>query len=1005
MRAVFSGRACVAWFAVGDKLYSLHYEDMTRLVQRKPEEFQSVFGGARDLEWVDGLLSIDQIRETLAFAVDTTEALNLVLYLCDDRLTAKTLQTAAIEFDELVVYPDIAEALEQILFAHPLPKNVCLLAGIKESEITQSRATTAFLQRMLRFQPAVTAVQIAWRAIPSEQFQTDRDAAQSICIRHGVFRDLAVEFEHTGAVSNTVVRCTDNMALRGDLPNIAGLLGTWSRALVGVDHELPMRVASPVAADNSTDSLGNDRKTRTKHEDFYSGRWSITDFYRQYSRSILSVIALSFPLLWYFAEQLPSNNDLETWLPRHTAVREDYEEFKGDFGPDEIIVIGMSSSEVSTSVIEDVAADMDGLLGVRHCWTPTRMISQMRDFGLDDEEANRRVSGLLKSRTRDMIGIILVLSEMGIKNRERTVSDLRAVLNHHQLDQDRVALTGLPIITLELDRAGSQKANRRFFLIACVISLGLLYSTVGHWGLSLSLLGVTLWGIVLNQSLLFVCGVEMNFILGLVPILVMIFSMSISAYVVSHYFAAVRGGNPDPLAEAFVESLNPCLLSILTTILGLISLNVSTILPVIQFGYAAAAGSIIALIVGLGITPALLTIISFRTPDVVGFRVDFRRWVARVAHYRHSILACAALLGMVFSLGMLRLKPELNPVEFLPKHSRAYRDLVRVEDGLTTFESIEAVVYQDKALTFLDQLQQVREIEAKIAAHPNVHHTLSVATFLPIELPDTNIATLAESFGREIGLIADGRWRTDGRWRISVRIGRENGKSPPAILAELQQAVEDSAVRFTGMAALVAHTQSEILDGFWQSLTAAVVTISLVMLISLRHLVGGLAAMLPNLVPILLIFGGVGFLGKRVDIGMMMAGSITVGITVGNTFHFMAAYLYSLGRGNTPVQSCQYALEQTGEAMLISTLISALSMLALCMSAFAPIAGFGILIACQIVVSNLVMMVLMPAICSTKIFRKRKRVDGDSPSPLCEENERVPKDSDAHTSPRAVRSA
>lgn len=689
----------------------------------------------------------------------------------------------------------------------------------------------------------------------------------------------------------------------------------------------------------------------------------ISHFYRKYSSLILWSVVLSFPVLLYIAEKIPSNNDIETWLPRNTPVRMEYEEFKKDFGAEEVIVIGLSRHDADARQIEALAGRLDRLAGIRRCWTPDRMMARMKEFGVDDVEANQRLNGLLQSRTSDMIGVIAVLSEAGAGNRTAVTNQVRSVLEYCHFDLDKVAMTGAPIIVTELDRLGSQKSNRRFFIFTCAISLALLYYSFGHWGLSLAMLGVTLWGIFLNQAILAACGGEMNFILGSLAVMVMIFTLSIAVHVVSYYSTAAKHGDPDPLGTAVRESLNPCLLSTLTTLLGLVSLNVSSILPVSQFGYAAAAGSLVALLVGLGITPALLTVMKCETQNVVSFRLDFRKWGALVGRHRNLILVSSVILIVVSGFGLLKLKPDLNPAEFLPKNSRILKDLMTVESELTKIDSIEAIVdFSGQKLAFLDQLQRVRDIEAKIASHANVHHTLSLATFFPTEMPDSTLGTarilgLAQSYSGDDGLIAN----RNTLWKISARIGYDGGRSPIEILSDLQKSVEGDPVRFTGLTPLLKNAQTEIFDGFWQSFTAACITISIVMILSLRSVVTGIVAMIPNIIPIWLVFGGIGFWGLPVDIGMMMTGSISLGISVDCTFHFLVQYQQSYKRGRTSVEACQDALAHSGEPMLDSTLISALGMLALCMSSFTPTARFGLLMASQMAASLLGELVLLPA--------------------------------------------
>jgi predicted RND superfamily exporter protein len=689
----------------------------------------------------------------------------------------------------------------------------------------------------------------------------------------------------------------------------------------------------------------------------------ISQFYRRYSVAILWLVGLSFPWLFHQSEQMRSNNDIETWLPRETPVRLLYEEFKQDFGAEEIIVVGLPRESADPALVEAFAGRMERLKGIRLCWTPDRMTARMREFGVEEQAARDRLDGLLTSKSGDLIGVVAMLSEAGVKDRSQVVDEIKQTLAYCQLPLDAVALTGAPVIVTELDRLGSQKSSRQFFLLTCGISLCLLYYSFGHWGLSLAVLGTALWGIFLNQTVMVMLGGEMNFIMGSLSVMVMIFTLSIAVHVVSYYDSNRKEGLAEPLAAAVMESWNPCMLSTLTTLLGLVSLNVSTILPVSQFGYAAACGSIVALIVGLGVTPALLTVMPECTVRSVRYQINFREWGAGVAAHRWSLLTGSAILLGMTAMGILQLEPSINPTEFLPRKSKVLADLHKIETDLTNIDSIEAVVdLGSEKLAFMDQLQKVRLIEAKIAAHPGVRHTLSLASFFPEELPENTMAAArilghAKSYSGEEGLISGGQ----RLWRISARIRHDANLSPVDVLNQLTEQLAEDPVHFTGLTPLLKNAQQEIFDGFWQSFTAACLTISIVMILSLRSIVAGVIAMIPNIIPIWLVFGGVGFLGMPVDIGMMMTGSIALGISVDCTFHFLVKYQAAYNQGATSKEAVLQALEHSGEPMLDSTLISALGMLALCFSSFAPTARFGCLMAAQMTASLLGELVLLPA--------------------------------------------
>lgn len=699
----------------------------------------------------------------------------------------------------------------------------------------------------------------------------------------------------------------------------------------------------------------------------------ISHFYRRYSVTILWLVVLSFPWLMYQSEQIRSNNDIETWLPRNTQVRQFYEDFKQDFGAEEVVVAGLPRDLATPQLVEAFATRMERLPGIRQCWTPDRMAARMKEFGVEDSVARARLNGLLTSQSGDLVGVIVMLSDAGIKDRASVVEETKATLAYCQFPLESVALTGPPVIVTELDRLGSQNANRQFFLITCGISLCLLYYSFGHWGLSLATLGTALWGIFLNQAIMMACGGEMNFIMGSLSIMVMIFTLSISVHVVSYYNSAKAEGHAEPLAAAVSESCNPCLLSTLTTLLGLISLNVSSILPVSQFGYAAACGSIVALLVGLGVTPALLSVMPNCVVRSTRYQLNFRKWGNLIADNRWGILGMAAIMLAVTAVGIMKLKPSINPTEFLPKNSKILTDLHRVEDDLTSIDSVEAIVDMGpNNVPFVDQLQRVRGIEAKIAAHPGVRYTMSLATFFPDEMPENAIAGMrilkqAKSYAGDDGFVADNQ----RFWRISARIRQDSKVSAVDVLNQLTEQLKDDPVQFTGLTPLLKNAQQQIFDGFWESFTAAVVTISVVMLLSLRSFVAAIIAMVPNIIPIWMVFGSVGFLGMPVDIGMMMTGSIALGISVDCTFHFLVKYQSAQRNGASSREAVLLALEHSGEPMLDSTMISALGMMALCLSSFAPTVRFGTLMASQMAFSLLGELVLLPAMLCCLPSRQR----------------------------------
>jgi predicted RND superfamily exporter protein len=706
----------------------------------------------------------------------------------------------------------------------------------------------------------------------------------------------------------------------------------------------------------------------------------ITAFYQRISRPLLLLVAISAPFLWYESAHTKSNNDVETWLPRNTPVRERYEEFKRNFGLEEVVVIGVSPT-VEPRLVEAVAARVEALPGVETCWSPDRMMSRMQDYGVTEEDARQRVTGLLIGEGGTLEGVMCILNKEGAKDRVATVKEIGKVLEYCQVENPDGFLTGAAVVVAELDRLGSPEAGMKFFLITVGICLALLQYSIGHWRMSLSVLGVTLWSIWVTQAAVKLCGGEMNFIMGALSVMVMTFTLSITVHFLDYYTEAKAAGVDDPLRKAMRDSLAPCLWSTLTTLLGLLSLNLSSIRPVNQFGFATAFGAAVAVIVGLGITPALVIVMPGCTVNQRHMRFDFHWWGGWVGAHSRTIFKFAVVGLIIVGFGIAKLQPKIDPVEFLPRNSVVTSDLMRVERELTSVNSVEGIV--DFGLTkdsFVQRLNKVREWEDRIRQMPCVRHTLSVADFFPKQLPDNpselaDLLTKAQSQKSSAGYIA----QQERLWRISVRL--KTATSPVTACQDLEKICAGLPIHFTGVAPMLSNAQSEIFTGFWQSFTGAVGMISVVMLVALRSFRTAILAMVPNILPIWLVFGLIGYFGAPVDIGMMMTGSIAIGISVDCTFHFLMTYRKALNEGKTPTEACQASLEHSGRPLVESTFISAVSMLALCLSSFRPTCRFGAMMAAQMAASLLGELVLLPTLlCLFTKTPKKAIVKAEAPA-------------------------
>ena len=717
------------------------------------------------------------------------------------------------------------------------------------------------------------------------------------------------------------------------------------------------------------------------------------------------MLLTQLPLVWV-ALNTKTNNDTETWMPETTPARQQYEEFKRAFGAEEFLLIAFDSSlpkAPDAEMLESLCSRLERLPGIRRATSPDRMRSIMRELDVPADVIEARLKGLLISRDGPLVGIAAALSEVGLTNRSGMVAEVRNVLKYCELDNEQTLMVGAPLFSAELDRLGGQEANAMYFTITMTICLSLLYFLIREWRLTSLVFAVTLWTINANSALLQLFGFQMNFVLSAISILTMVLTMSICVHYLYYFQEATDEGAEHPLVHALKLAWWPTVIATLTTCLGELALSVSDILPIRQFAYASACSSLMSMVAGLGLTPALLVVcptLPRRKPE----NANSGLWLANAIVSRSpKIVWATLLLTAVTGFGIASLKSDMTVSEFLPSKSKVKQDFLRVNRELAATEDVEAVINcGTDALPFVEKLALVRRIEEQIQKHPAVDQTLSLTRFFPLELPSDPIK-LGMLLKRAESRRTDDDFTARGQelWRVSIRVRVEHGNTRGRIIDELAEQLHGEPVTLTGMTALVDSAQEEILNSFSQSVFMALGMITLAMMIFLRSIWRGFLTMIPNVAPLIWIYGGMSWLGVPIDIAIMLSGSIALGMSVDGTFHFMSRFRYHQRRAEaaeaarlaneaatedvavvsisgdfvtaSPAEiAARHALLESSIPFIQSTLTATAGMFGLTLSSFAPTARFGWVMIALMLAALVGDVLMLPALLNVTNRRRRK---------------------------------
>ena len=181
------------------------------------------------------------------------------------------------------------------------------------------------------------------------------------------------------------------------------------------------------------------------------------------------------------------------------------------------------------------------------------------------------------------------------------------------------------------------------------------------------------------------------------------------------------------------------------------------------------------------------------------------------------------------------------------------------------------------------------------------------------------------------------------------------------VFGPLKDELPELEVYLTGSMALLMRMADEVARSQYQSFALALAVISVIMILTLGSLKGGLMAMVPNVIPALLGFGLMGLIGIPLDTDTLLIAPLIIGIAVDDTIHFMTHYRVELIRTGSIGESLQSTIRDVGQAVMFTTMVLGLGFALLSFSDYLGMAKMGFFGAAAIFVALLCDLFLIPA--------------------------------------------
>lgn len=506
-------------------------------------------------------------------------------------------------------------------------------------------------------------------------------------------------------------------------------------------------------------------------------------------------------------------------------------------------------------------------------------------------------------------------------------------------------------------------------------------------------------------------GHALNIITTLVPPLVLIVGFAYVIHVVMALCAEARRagdaavGSRELMGRALHDTAFPVMLTALTTMIGFLSLGVSSLEVVRDFGLYSAVGMVAACLASLTFAPSVLSLAHPPRPGgLSGFeqRVDevvsrLGRWDIR---HRNAILAGGMLIALVSAVGVPRVIINTETIRNFRPDAAVRRSHEAIDERLEGTNRFYVVVEASAPNGLKDPavLREIESLQEFLDQQPEIGGTTSLADFVRVfhrafrggsrefdHIPDSKrlIAQLLLVSPREqleeysdyvyqTGIVHVRTTATSSR-ELSDLVGRVEER-----LAALPESLKGGV---TGASLLVTQTVDRISEGQVRSLVAAFALIFTILAVYLRSLRLGLIALVPNVIPILVYFGFLGWAGVSLNNATALMGSMVIGIAVDDTIHFLVNFRRAARGLDDDALAVIAALDTVGRPVTCTTLVICLGLLTIANSDLDTQAIFGVLGALTLVVAWLVDIVFTPALFSRFAGMGGGRSDGAPSAP------------------------
>jgi predicted RND superfamily exporter protein len=623
-------------------------------------------------------------------------------------------------------------------------------------------------------------------------------------------------------------------------------------------------------------------------------------------------------------------------------------------------------------------------------------------------------SGLILSHDKQatLMAVTIKTSYINSKLRSKLISSIEKETSRFAKDNHvAVHVSGQPYIRTVISDLVSHE-----FVLFLALSLGitaiiLLLFFRTAYAVIFPLIVVVL-GVICSLGILVLNHYDITLLTGIIPPLIVVIGIPNSIFLLNKYYREFSlSGDKLAALHVVIEKVGiTTFIANVTTAIGFGVLCFTNSQILTEFGLVASISIMVTFALTLILIPIIFSYLPAPGASQSGIKnrpamqqllVKVDHWVH---HYRPAIYTGTVVLLLISIYGVTRINVNSFIVDDLPKTSSTLTDLRFFESNFKGVLPLEVTIDSKhrNGMMNLPTIHKVERLENLISSYPEFSRSISLTQVLkystqafyggdtayyrlPDDMEKSFILGYAANSGKGNNMLRTYLDSTKQTTRVSFQMADIGSKKLNALFAELQPRIDSIFnprkfhVELTGTSVIFVKGANYMVKNLYQSLALAIFLIAIVMWILFRGVKMVFISILPNLIPLVITAGLMGYLGIALKPSTILIFSIAMGISSDQTIYFLTRYRQELGHsGKTISRIVSDTIRETGISMIYIATILFFGFGIFAASTFGGTVALGILLSVTLLVAMICNLTLLPAFLLTmeRGINRRKQKAG-----------------------------